>query len=130
MSVRFEQVSEVLPAVLESEMSIDVFKWSRVLMSVRVHVDLGPFDSVINVWEECTPLSQFLKGHSGAVVVPRRMLWGESSMGNVRVIRCPITKSEVTSLTAEFPLVSEVLDNASFLSVVELLVQILLNPLF
>jgi hypothetical protein len=47
--------SEVLPAVLNTELSIDVFKWSLVLMGMEVKEYFSPLDGMLNIREFGTP---------------------------------------------------------------------------
>ena len=66
--------SEVLPAVLDSEMGVDVLEWSPVLMGVVVHVDLGPLDGVAHIWEVGSPIGMVLDGLGNTVVEPVHMV--------------------------------------------------------
>jgi len=66
--------SEVLPAVLNSEMSVDILKWSVILVGVRIDQNLSPLDGVLGVWELRSPLLLVLKSSSGAIVPPLGVL--------------------------------------------------------
>jgi hypothetical protein len=66
--------SEVLPAVLDSEMSVDVLKWSVVLVGVLIDQNLSPLDGVLGVWELGTPILLVLESSSGAIIPPLGVL--------------------------------------------------------
>jgi len=122
--------SEVLPAVLDSELSVDVVEWTGILIGMRVHVDLGPLGGVIDIWEVGSPVGHVLDGLGNTIIMPGSVRAGEGTVGGVHVIGSPIAKSEVTSLTTKLPLMSEVLNVFSLLNVMELLVSVILDPFF
>jgi hypothetical protein len=120
--------SEVLPAVLDSEMSVDVLKWSVVLVGVLIDQNLSPLDGVLGVWELGTPILLVLESSSGAIIPPLGMLRGEGWMSVSINVGGPVAKSKSAELDAKLPFVSEILDDSSVLNVVILLMLVLLDP--
>ena len=121
--------SEVLLAVLESEVSVDVFKWSVILVGVLIDQNFGPLDGVLDVWELGSPFLLVLESHGDAIIPPLSVLTGEGWMVLVTMSESrPVAKSESTELDAKLPLVSVVLDELGLFDVVELLMLVLLDP--
>lgn len=121
--------SEVLPAVLDTEMGVDVLEWYLVLMGVLVNKDFGPFHGVLNVWEFGAPWSSILKGLSNAIVPPANVFVTEGGVSMTNNILRPVTNGKSTELNAKLPLISGILDGMILLFVGELLVLVLFNPL-
>lgn len=69
--------SEVLPAVLDSELSVDVLERSVITSGVRVDVDLSPLGGVLNVWEVRSPCGVVLKGLGHTIIQPVGVAAGE-----------------------------------------------------
>jgi hypothetical protein len=121
--------SKVLPAVLDSELSVDVIERSTVLPGVRVHVYLRPLDGVRDVWEASSVIGMVLKSLGHSIVQPVGVRARECAMCIVDVVASPVTKSKIASLTAKLPVVSIISNVSSSLLVVEFLMGVLLNPL-
>jgi len=109
--------------------SVDVLERRDVLEGVLVNEDFGPLDGVLSVWELGTPVLLVLNGLGLAIIPPLGVFSGESWMGMSWDESGPVAKSESAKLDAKFPVVGSVLNESSFLIVVELLMLVLLNPL-
>lgn len=120
--------SEVLPAVFDSEMSVDVLKRSVVLVGVLIDQNFGPLGGVLGVWELGTPLLNVLESLGGAIIPPGGVRRGEGWVSVSSNVGGPVAKSESAELDAKLPLVSEVLDDSRLLNVVILLMLVLLDP--
>jgi len=121
--------SEVLPAVLDSELGVDVFERSNVLVSVLVHVDFSPLVCAGNVWEVGSPVGVVLEGLGHTIIQPVSVRGGEGAMDIVWMVASPVAKCKVTNLTAKFPVVSIIFNVSSRLLVPEFLMRVFLNPL-
>ena len=110
-------------------MSVDVLERRDILEGVLVNEDFGPFGGVLSVWELGTPALLVLNGLGLAIIPPLGVISGESWMGMSWDESGPVAKSESAKLDAKFPVVGSVLNETSFLIVVELLMLVLLNPL-
>ena len=84
---------------------------------------------MLSVWELGTPLLLVLNGLGLAIIPPLGVISRESWMGMSWDESSPVAKSHSTELDAKLPVVGSVLNESSFLIVVELLMLVLLNPL-
>jgi len=121
--------SEVFPAVLDSELGVDVVEWSRITSHVLVHVDLSPLGGVRHIWEGGSVVSLVLEGLGGTIIEPIGVAAGERTADSMYVVGSPIAKSEFATLRAKLPLVGKVLDVSGLLFIVELHMFVFLNPL-
>jgi len=62
--------SEVLPAVLDSEVSVDVVKWGFVLVRLMIDENVCPLGCVFNEWELGAPFCLVLESHGDTIVPP------------------------------------------------------------
>ena len=84
---------------------------------------------MLSVRELGAPVLLILNGLGLAIIPPLGVFSGECWMGMSWDESGPVAKSESAKLDAKFPVVGSVLNETSFLIVVELLMLVLLNPL-
>jgi len=121
--------SEVLPAVLDAEVCVDVFEWHLVLVGCIVHENFGPLDGVLNIWEFDSPILLRLKSLSLAIVIPCSVRAREGWMSMAFDVVIPVAQSKSTELYAKLPIVLGIFDRLVMLFIGELLVLVLFNPL-
>lgn len=99
-SFSFLVSSIVFPAVLNSELGVNVVKLCWVLVSSIVKSDFGPLSGMLNQWEVESPWSWVLEGLGHTIVMEVNVLVVPVFIGFLSVVLREIAKCEVSCLIA------------------------------